>query len=39
VLTTTDRRLLEPAAGEGAVFYRVHDGVFERDLPPVIPGI
>jgi DNA replication and repair protein RecF len=38
VLTTTDRRLLEPAAGEGAVFYRVRDGVFERDFPPVIPG-
>ena len=37
-LTTTDRRLLEPAAGEGAVFYRVHEGTFERDLPPVIPG-
>jgi DNA replication and repair protein RecF len=37
-LTTTDRRLLEPAAGEGAVFYRVRDGTFERDLPPVIPG-
>jgi DNA replication and repair protein RecF len=37
-LTTTDRRLLEPAAGEGAVFYRVREGTFERDLPPVIPG-
>ena len=32
-LTTTDRRLLEPAAGAGAVFYRVRDGVFERDFP------
>jgi DNA replication and repair protein RecF len=38
-LTTTDRRLLEPAAGEGAVFYRVREGTFERDLPPVIPGV
>jgi DNA replication and repair protein RecF len=38
VLTTTDRRLLEPAAGDGAVFYRVSDGSFERDLPPVISG-
>ncbi len=37
-LTTTDRRLLEPAAGEGAVFYRVREGTFERDLLPVIPG-
>ncbi len=37
-LTTTDRRLLEPAAGEGAIFYRVREGTFERDLPPVIPG-
>lgn len=36
-LTTTDRRLLEPAAGAGAVFYRVRDGTFERDFPPVIP--
>jgi DNA replication and repair protein RecF len=31
-LTTTDRRLLEPAAGAGAVFYRVREGTFERDL-------
>jgi len=38
VLTTTDRRLLEPAAGAGAVFYRVSGGTFERDLPPVISG-
>jgi DNA replication and repair protein RecF len=38
VLTTTDRRLLEPAAGDGAVFYRVVAGAFERDLPPVITG-
>jgi DNA replication and repair protein RecF len=36
-LTTTDRRLLEGAAGRDAVFYRVAAGVFERDLPPVIP--
>ena len=28
-LTTTDRRLLEPAAGTGAAFYRVRDGAFE----------
>jgi DNA replication and repair protein RecF len=28
-LTTTDRRLLEPAAGAGAAFYRVTDGAFE----------
>ena len=37
-LTTTDRRLLEPAAGDGAVFYRVRAGTFETDFPPVIPG-
>jgi DNA replication and repair protein RecF len=37
-LTTTDRRLLEPAAGAGASFYRVRAGTFEPDLPPVIPG-
>ena len=36
-LTTTDRRLLEPAAGASAAFYRVRDGTFERDFPPVIP--
>ena len=36
-LTTTDRRLLEPAAGAGAAFYRVLEGTFERDFPPVIP--
>ncbi len=36
-LTTTDRRLLEPAAGAGAVFYRVREGTFERDFPPAIP--
>jgi DNA replication and repair protein RecF len=36
-LTTTDRRLLEPAAGVGAVFYRVRDGTFEVDSSPVIP--
>jgi DNA replication and repair protein RecF len=28
-LTTTDRRLLEPAAGAGAAFYRVSGGAFE----------
>jgi DNA replication and repair protein RecF len=38
VLTTTDRRLLEPAAGAGAVFYRVNGGTFERDCSPVIPS-
>jgi DNA replication and repair protein RecF len=27
ILTTTDRRLLDPAAGPGAVFYRVEGGV------------
>ena len=37
-LTTTDRRLLEPAAGTGAAFYRVREGTFERDFPAVIPG-
>jgi len=31
-LTATDRRLLEPAAGEGAVFYRVENGAFSRLL-------
>ncbi|MGA8893603.1 MAG: DNA replication/repair protein RecF [Anaeromyxobacteraceae bacterium] len=36
-LTTTDRRLLESSAGEGAAFYRVREGTFERDLPLVIP--
>jgi DNA replication and repair protein RecF len=35
-LTTTDRRLLESAAGAGAAFYRVREGTFELDLPPVI---
>ena len=30
-LTTTDRRLLEPAAGAGAAFYRVSDGAFEPE--------
>jgi DNA replication and repair protein RecF len=38
-LTTTDRRLLEPAAGSGALFYRVRDGTFERDLLPLIPRV
>ncbi len=37
-LTTTDRRLLEPAAGSGATFYRVREGTFEVDSSPVIPG-
>ena len=36
-LTTTDRRLLEPAAGSGATFYRVREGAFEVDSSPVIP--
>lgn len=31
-LTATDRRLLEPAAGPGAVFYRVENGAFSRLL-------
>jgi DNA replication and repair protein RecF len=31
-LTTTDRRLLEPAAGPDAVFYRVLGGEFSRDF-------
>ncbi len=31
-LTTTDRRLIEPAAGPDAVFYRVHAGTFSRDI-------
>lgn len=31
-LTTTDRRLLEPAAGPDAVFYRVSRGAFSRDI-------
>jgi DNA replication and repair protein RecF len=37
-LTTTDRRLLEASAGDGAVFYRVRDGTFEVDSSPVIPA-
>ena len=37
VLTTTDRRLLAPAAGPDAVFYRVRDGAFEREENPVNP--
>jgi len=36
-LTTTDRRLLAPAADAGSAFYRVREGTFERDLSPVIP--
>jgi DNA replication and repair protein RecF len=35
-LTTTDRRLLEPAAGPEAVFYEVRDGTFRRETSPVI---
>ena len=31
-LTTTDRRLLESAAGPDAVFYRVSGGAFHRDI-------
>jgi len=31
-LTTTDRRLIEPAAGPEAVFYRVRQGTFSRDI-------
>jgi len=31
-LTTTDRRLLEPAAGAGAAFYRVSGGAFEPGI-------
>lgn len=30
LLTTTDRRLLEPWAGPGSALYRVEDGVFTR---------
>jgi DNA replication and repair protein RecF len=37
-LTTTDRRLLEPAAGAGAAFYRVREGTFELENSPDIPG-
>lgn len=33
-LTTTDRRLLAPAAGPEAVFYRVEDGRFTPDVSP-----
>ena len=31
-LTTTDRRLIEPAAGADAVFYRVRQGTFAIDI-------
>ena len=31
-LTTTDRRLIEPAAGPDAAFYRVHAGTFSREI-------
>jgi DNA replication and repair protein RecF len=37
-LTTTDRRLLEPAAGAGSAFYRVLDGAFERETSPGFSG-
>jgi DNA replication and repair protein RecF len=37
-LTTTDRRLLEPAAGPDAVFYDVRDGTFRRTDSLVIPA-
>lgn len=34
VLTTTDRRLIEPAAGPDALFYRVERGAIERLFTP-----
>jgi DNA replication and repair protein RecF len=37
-LTTTDRRLLEAAAGPEAVFYRVEGGTFRREDSPVVAG-
>jgi len=37
-LTTTDRRLLAPAAGANALFYGVRDGAFEREFSNVISG-